>query len=287
MDEPIVDMDFSPTVTYVGDALNIVIEAGPLSIDARHGPEFLSNRPHGSGDWLLLHFPKPMRLRDRFGEQHARGDACVLFAPGHPQHFQSWSGEMINHYVHLRGADMDALVATLHLPVNEVLYPRPIDFIAANIHEMLRERMRQDAQCGLLFATQAIRLLATLARNLGGGQGAPLPLRMRAVRDRLGDVPTRMRNEPEWGWSVRGMARISGLGPSRFRALCQEIRRMSPLEELIIARISRARYLLTASSHSVSEVAEACGFPDPLYSSRVFRKRVGGAPSSYGRQGHA
>lgn len=45
-------------------------------------------------------------------------------------------------------------------------------------------------------------------------------------------------------------------------------------------RLRRARELLITTQKNVSEVAQATGFPDPLYFSRVFRKAFGVAPSS-------
>lgn len=44
-------------------------------------------------------------------------------------------------------------------------------------------------------------------------------------------------------------------------------------------RIHRAEQLLTIGKHSVSEVAEQCGFQDIYYFSKVFKKTKGYAPS--------
>jgi AraC-like DNA-binding protein len=35
------------------------------------------------------------------------------------------------------------------------------------------------------------------------------------------------------------------------------------------------------SEYTVSQIAEACGYSDPLYFSRVFKKYFGVAPSEY------
>jgi len=79
------------------------------------------------------------------------------------------------------------------------------------------------------------------------------------------------------------MARIAGLSVSRFRAVYRDLSGASPQEELITARLERARTLLTDSPSLVSEVAQACGFSDPHYFSRLFSKRIGVAPSAYYR----
>ena len=46
-------------------------------------------------------------------------------------------------------------------------------------------------------------------------------------------------------------------------------------------RIARAMTLITEKKYSVSEIANQCGFSDPLYFSKVFKKIVGTTPSDY------
>ena len=46
-------------------------------------------------------------------------------------------------------------------------------------------------------------------------------------------------------------------------------------------RIQRARELLQEGSRSLVQVATICGFANPLYFSKVFKKRIGVSPKSY------
>ena len=61
----------------------------------------------------------------------------------------------------------------------------------------------------------------------------------------------------------------------------------TPHEYLLHARMELARGLIssgisnTYSNYSVSQIAEACGFSDPLYFSRVFKNYFGVSPSDY------
>lgn len=64
---------------------------------------------------------------------------------------------------------------------------------------------------------------------------------------------------------------------------------VTPHEYLLRQRMEFAAQLLSSgisnkySAYSVSQVAEACGFPDPLYFSKVFKKYYGVAPGGYGK----
>lgn len=63
----------------------------------------------------------------------------------------------------------------------------------------------------------------------------------------------------------------------------------TPHEYLISERMRLASNLILSgvsnrySEYTVSQIAEACGFSEPLYFSRVFKKYYGVAPSEYGK----
>jgi hypothetical protein len=52
-------------------------------------------------------------------------------------------------------------------------------------------------------------------------------------------------------------------------------------------RIELARQLLLDPFHNISEAARRCGFSDPSYFSRVFRKLVGCSPRDYCANPHS
>jgi AraC-like DNA-binding protein len=56
---------------------------------------------------------------------------------------------------------------------------------------------------------------------------------------------------------------------------------MSPSEYMTRVRMRRACELLAMATLSVREVGDACGYPDQLYFSRVFRAHFGVPPSKY------
>lgn len=59
---------------------------------------------------------------------------------------------------------------------------------------------------------------------------------------------------------------------------------ITPHEYLTCTRMNAAQMLLSGTSrydYSISETSEMCGFSEPLYFSRVFKKRFGCSPSQY------
>jgi AraC-like DNA-binding protein len=77
------------------------------------------------------------------------------------------------------------------------------------------------------------------------------------------------------------LARSLGLSYSRFRAVFKAQTGTSPQQYLINIRLNLARYWLTDSDLTVSEIAANLGFSSAYYFSRLFRMKKGACPSAY------
>ena len=77
------------------------------------------------------------------------------------------------------------------------------------------------------------------------------------------------------------LAAMDGLGSSRYHALFRRLMGCTPAGYITSLRMSKARELLIDPDLSIGEVAALCGYADPLYFSRVFRREVGVSPSAY------
>lgn len=70
------------------------------------------------------------------------------------------------------------------------------------------------------------------------------------------------------------------------RKLFKKEMSVTPLEYMTNLRMKKAETLLTimwSNEYSMSEVADMCGFDDPLYFSRVFKKHYGCSPSNFSK----
>ena len=77
------------------------------------------------------------------------------------------------------------------------------------------------------------------------------------------------------------LVRLSNYSPRHFNRLFASAYGTTPMQYLTDIRIRRACALLRESSLTMSEIAAQCGFGDPNYFSRIFRKKTGAAPSEY------
>ncbi|MBQ7975619.1 MAG: helix-turn-helix transcriptional regulator [Clostridia bacterium] len=81
--------------------------------------------------------------------------------------------------------------------------------------------------------------------------------------------------------SVSELADLCGISTVYFRRVFNQIYAMSPKDYICSLRIDHAKALLENTMLPLSEIAVMCGYSDPCYFSREFKKRTGVPPSQY------
>jgi len=81
--------------------------------------------------------------------------------------------------------------------------------------------------------------------------------------------------------TLRELAAVACVSPSYLSRVFRKQYGCGPGAALELVRLERARTMLARSNLTISQVARACGFADPLYFSRRFRATHGIAPRAY------
>ncbi len=83
---------------------------------------------------------------------------------------------------------------------------------------------------------------------------------------------------------VDTLSAICGISGTYFRKIFQANYAMPPNQYILEKRLTHAITLIEIGEYnSISEVAASVGYQDPLYFSRVFKKKYGVSPSQYGK----
>ena len=80
---------------------------------------------------------------------------------------------------------------------------------------------------------------------------------------------------------------IDDYAASRHMSTCwfirsfKQILKVTPMQYILSLRMSNAQSLLETTEYNISEIAEAVGYDNSLYFSRLFHKHIGVSPSEY------
>lgn len=118
-----------------------------------------------------------------------------------------------------------------------------------------------------------------------GGQAQYLPRPMPSdERHRLSKLLDWIRAHPTMEHTLNSLARRASMSPRTLQRQFQQTVGCSPYEWLVRERVSIAKDILQASTHSLSRVSEAVGFKSQETFRRHFRRVAGTSPMSYRRQ---
>ena len=83
---------------------------------------------------------------------------------------------------------------------------------------------------------------------------------------------------------VASMVRLSGLAERSFKRRFQLATGMSPLEYVHTLRLEEAKQMLEAGTETIEAIANAVGYGDAAFFTRLFRRRVALTPAQYRRR---
>ena len=90
--------------------------------------------------------------------------------------------------------------------------------------------------------------------------------------------------EPQKEWTLDGITRSMGISRSHFQRLYKEMFGKSCKEDIITARLERAKWILENTSISVADVAEQCGYLNTSHFIRQFSSKLSVSPTEYRKQ---
>ena len=205
----------------------------------------------------------------------AAGDVFVLF-PGirhdyHPSPETGWTerwvcfnGEMANRWC--MGDLLSVDTPVLHVGVHDELssaFDRLLEIGQSN------PPFANQIQSGITM--EILALIQKSHRNRVNRSRLPAPV----IQSALGYIGTNWSREIDF----EILAKKMGVGYRHFRRLFQEATGVAPHQYLLNLRLNHAKRLL--GTWPVSEVARRVGFNDPLYFSRIFKKKVGVSPKRW------
>lgn len=239
------------------------------------------DRPKGSGDYLFLHFLSSVDIQQQHQLVTTEPNACILYTPDCPQWFHSPNHELQHHWFHFTCDEMPRLLTQWEFPYNQIFYPFAPTFIALFINELLTEHMRKDLHWQDAIDGLTLQFFAKLARDLKTARHTKANPAQAATLEKFKQIRAEMLRQVELPWTIRDLANMAGLSDSRFSVRYKELFETSAKEDLIRARLEKAKHLLTNTALTVKSVAELVGYTNEFHFIRQFKERTGCTPGQY------
>lgn len=263
-----------------------------LGVDTVHRASFCHELPNGFPFWVYVQANTPMLLNMAGSETFlVEAGTCVLYPPDCPRYVYCPKGQECtsNNWIHFSCSDDEALKEILRqyrIPIQQFFTLRQFMPVTAILQELIYERnteqMRKDIMCSLLIE----QMLLQISRNI-------LPLDKKTDSSAMAHLHTfellrkQLYATPEREWSVKDMAGQVYLGANQFINLYRCFFSVTPKQDLIHARIAKAKTLLSSrvgpneAAITLRDVALLCGFKNEYYFSSAFKKVTGIPPGQY------
>lgn len=269
---------------YIGENdEDIVDNARPLVITAAgynrivKSRVIVTERQHGRGDLQLIYIASGKAHFFFNGEERivSHGN-IVLFRPHEKQmYFYYLEDRVESYWIHFTGYEAEKLLNTADLDKNVFFIGDSSDFpTKCNriIREIQTKRTNYEDLTSILFK----ELILVISRYLREGRGVN--------RDTLNEVEKAINYFSEnytEDINIEQYAKMRHMSVSWFIRNFKSITKLSPLQYIITLRITNAKGLLINTDYSISKIADAVGFDNALYFSRLFHKHTGMSPMKF------
>jgi len=248
---------------------------------ARHAwPEpngFAINRPRGIKEYTFLRFHGSVRILVKGELITTAPGACIFYDVDTPQWFQS--PEPLTHdWMHMTGAVPQSLEA-VGLETDRLYYPANGQFVTAILREIEFELLSAFVEKNPLVDLKYRELLLKLARAVRS-ESADAGIKP-TVKAQMRQVRSHIFSRMDHSWTVQEMAELAYISASRFHTVYRTVFGISPMDDLIHARIDTAKNRLCNSNESIHQLATDLGYRNVTHFCRQFKKITGLTPMEF------
>ena len=248
---------------------------------ARHAwPEpggFALNRPYGLKEYTFLRFHGSVKLLVDGQLVTTAPGSCIFYGTDTPQWFQS--PEPLTHdWMHMTG-DVARSLENAGLRLNTLYTLGNGQFVTAILREIEFELLANPGENSQLLQLKYQELLIKLARAVN--REIPDSEIKPTVKAQMRQVRSHIFSRLDHNWTVQEMAELAYISASRFHTVYRTVFGISPMDDLIHARIDMAKNRLCNSDESVGALASELGYRNVTHFCRQFKKITGVTPLEF------
>lgn len=238
-----------------------------------------TERPTGRGDYQLLYISEGKAHFFFNGKERVitKGN-MILFRPYETQMYYYYASEKPEAYwVHFTGYDVERILDYYKMPKGEnVFFTGTSPDYQWLFRQMIQELQLLRVNYEELSSMMLRHIFVMINRYLQEGQSAS--------SDVINEIEraTHYFNENyNKQISIEQYAESCHMTSCWFINNFKKITKMTPMQYIVSLRINNAINLIENTDYNISEIANAVGYENSLYFSRLFRKYTGMSPSEY------
>lgn len=232
-------------------------------------------RLHGRSDYLLLYvWQGQLVLREGEEETQAAAGSIVLYRPHERQHYTHVAHEnTLVYWLHFTGSGVEGLLKKAGID-RRVTQVGCVSDVRDYYTQMIRELQVRPESYDMFCTAYVMMIFSAFARRQDDAGKAGRQRWLSAVIEQM-----HMRCGEEL--SISELAQFCGLSEYHFIHLFREYTGFSPHAYIIRLRLDKAKDLMASTTMNISEIAFAVGYSNPLYFSRLFKRRTGLSPTQF------
>lgn len=254
------------------------MEINKIGFEHRHNAAYCIDRPEGSGDYLFLLLKSDTAIMINGEEQNAEAGSFILFTIGTPQIYHAVGSESIYDWFHfsMNNKEFEWLIH-LNIPFDRITHIEDVGNLSLLIKNMCHEKYS-----GTLYMTEILDHYTKLFfLKLSEMLYEKPVMAVTDLHDKMSIIRNQIYNSPQSEWKVENLAHQLTMSRSYFEHKYTEIFGISIINDVITARLERAKYMLTKTDLTVNRIAESCGYNSNTHFMRQFSARTHMTPSEY------
>lgn len=245
-------------------------------INYRHEAGFRIDRPAGNTVYTILLFRQSLQVFQDGQMVTAPEDSCLIFQPFAPQLYYSNEHAYYHDGIFFDGEVITPLLEELGIPINHIFAVSNPKRIITDIQRIELEAAARQPYSDTIIDLRIRDLIYTIAQSMNQANVSDT-----AYYAELQQLRQQILSQPEKQWSVSGVADQLHISTSYFQHLYNAQFGVCLKQEIVQARIAKAKYYLRVQNNTIQQVGEMCGYSNTEHFIRQFKKYTGKTPKAY------
>ena len=271
------DSQFLLDSNYATDEYDLFVNACGIDYYTELKKNYVMSRKNGRKDYLLLFIEEGSCVFEHDGIRNTVDEnSIILFKPNQSQFYSYFMDRTTRvFWVHFTGKKAEQILqkANISSPFS-TLYYKPTHLETA-IYNIIAEFKKPTQYYREICSSYLNIYLNYIGDALSNDNESSI------VNDKLAEVAQNISTTYDQNLPIEHYANIYGCSVNQFTIIFRENFGCTPRAYITQQRLNTAENLLLNSNLSIKKIAESIGYEDPLYFSRIFKKRYGYSPREF------